>query len=311
MKTDTFPNARQLGGWRRFPIDMTTNAIPQALYKYLGPDLDRASQILGNLRIRFSQVSVVNDVDELQPPYNGKVAPRAEIERSVRERFPRQYPEEYAERCAALGLPGAQRWMEQNASQWADVVEANYEKSVREAYAMWNRNFGLLSLSETATSKLMWSFYSDGGRGFVVEFDPSHEWFNCKMADNDSYRHIRQVRYVVDREPMYFASKEDAATRDEAVLYTKTIEWEFEEEWRIIRGFKEAKEMKGQDTYQNEIFLFEIPPSAIRAVILGYRTTPQREKELREIVNTNANLRHVAFRRAVRNINGHIEVVSV
>ena len=290
---------------------MSTKTIPPALYKYLPPKLGRASQILGNLRIRFSQVSVLNDVDEFQPPFNGKVAPRVEIERNVRERFPSQYPDKYAERCAVLGLVGAQGWIEQNAPQWADIVEANYEKSVQDLYAKLDSNFGILSLSETVTSKLMWSFYSDGGRGIVVEFDPSHEWFNCKMADNDSYRYIRQVRYVADREPTYFASKDDAATRDEAVLYTKTIKWEFENEWRIIRGFKEAKEMKGQDSYQKDIFLFEMPPSAIRAVILGYRTTPQREKELREIVTANASLKHVAFRRAVRSVNGHIGIVSV
>lgn len=50
---------------------MSNATIPSALYKYLAPNLDRASQILGDLRIRFSQVSVLNDVDEFQPPYKG------------------------------------------------------------------------------------------------------------------------------------------------------------------------------------------------------------------------------------------------
>jgi len=42
---------------------------PLELYKYLS--LDRAQQVLGSLQIRFSQVSVLNDVDEFQPPYRG------------------------------------------------------------------------------------------------------------------------------------------------------------------------------------------------------------------------------------------------
>jgi hypothetical protein len=287
---------------------MSTTTIPPALYKYLAPDRSRASQILGNLRIRFSQVSVLNDVDEFQPPYKG-VAPRAETERTVRERFPKQYPTEHAAVYAKRGPVGAEQWIEQMEPIWADKVEQNYDITVREVYAKLDSNFGLLSLSETVTSKLMWSFYSDGGRGFVVEFDPSDAWFNCKTADNDSYRHLRQVRYVSDREPMYIASKDDAGTRDDAVLYTKTSEWEFEKEWRIIRGFKEAEKV-GPDDYSKDVWLFEIPPSAIKAVVFGYRAPPQLEASLREIVTTNVNLKHIVFRQAVRDVNGHIEVVS-
>jgi hypothetical protein len=187
---------------------------------------------------------------------------------------------------------------------WADTVEGNCEKSIREVYARLDSNFGVLSLSETVTSKLMWSFYSDGGRGIVVEFDAKHPWFNCKIREDDSYRHLRQVQYVADREPMYLASKDDAATREDDVLYTKTIEWGFEKEWRIIRGFKEAKEKVGTD-----IFLFEIPPSAIKSVIFGYRADPQLEGDSRKIVATNADLKHMVFMRAVRNVFGNIEIV--
>jgi hypothetical protein len=92
-------------------------------------------------------------------------------------------------------------------------------------------------------------------------------------------------------------------------LYTKTIEWEFEREWRIIRNFAEAREKTGLDRYGKRVWLFEVPPSAIQSVILGYRTTREDEKALRESVSENADLRHVAFRRAVRNVDGKIEVV--
>jgi hypothetical protein len=287
---------------------VSTTTIPSALYKYLGPNLDRASQILGDLRIRFSQVSVLNDVDEFRPPYKG-VAPRAEIEKTVRERFPLQYPQQYAEAYAKLPKNKADELIDGMVPLWADAVEANYEKSVREVYAKLDGNFGLLSLSESVTSKLMWSFYSDGGRGFVAEFDPSDAWFNCKTTDNDSFRHLHKVRYVGDREPIYLVSKDDAATRDDAILYTKTIEWEFEKEWRIIRNFNDAKEKVGPDNYGKDVLLFEIPPSAIRAIVLGYRTTPQDEKQVRDIVTGNTNLKHVVFSRAVRNVDGKIETV--
>jgi len=56
-------------------------------------------------------------------------------------------------------------------------------------------------------------------RGIVVEFDPSHAWFNNKSAGNDSSRHIRQVLYVADREPTDFLT-----AIDDEVLYAKTCE---------------------------------------------------------------------------------------
>jgi hypothetical protein len=190
-------------------------------------------------------------------------------------------------------------------SKWASTVEANYEKSVREIYARLDENYGVFSLSETVTSKLMWSFYCDGGRGIVVEFHPNHEWFNNKAANNDSFRHLRQVQYVADRKPEYLL-----ATKDDDLLYTKTHEWQFEKEWRIIRNFNEVKENAGPDTYGKDVMLFEIPPSAIKAVVFGYRVAPQLEDDLRKIVTANADLKHVVFRRAVRSVDGRIEIVS-
>jgi hypothetical protein len=281
---------------------MSITTIPSALYKYLVPC--RAAQILRDLRIRFSQASVLNDVDEFQPPYKG-IATRAEIEKIVCGRIKQKLPNEYAKVYQVLPKKNADSLIDEMESKWADTVEADYEKSVREVYARLDGNFGLLSLSETVTSKLMWSFYSDGGRGFVVEFDPSHVWFSNKTADNDSFRHLRQVRYVAERKPEYLL-----ATKDDDLLYTKTLEWKYEKEWRIIRHFTEAKEKVGPDDYGKDVWLFDMPSSAIRSVVLGYRTTSENEAALREMVSANANLKHIIFRRAVRNVDGKIEIVS-
>ncbi len=190
------------------------------------------------------------------------------------------------------------------ASNGADNLEANFGKIVKDLYDKLDSEFGSLSLSETMTSKLMWSFYSDGGRGFVAEFDPSHAWFNCKTADSDSFHHLRKVQYVEDREPVYFLS-----AKEDEVLYTKTREWEFEREWRIVRNFKGAKTNAGPDPYGKDVLLFDIPPSAIQAVIFGYRTTSENEKALRDIVSANADLNHIVFKRAVRSVDGKIEIV--
>jgi hypothetical protein len=259
----------------------------------------------------FSQVSVLNDVDEFQPQYN-VFSTRAETEKIACEFLLRKYSTECANVFRKLPIDQADQVIDEMASNGADNLEKSFQegKIVRDLYAKFDRDYGLLSLSETLTSKLMWSFYCDGGRGIVIEFAPSDAWFNGKTADNDSFHHLRKVRYVDEREPMHLLdTKTDVDKREDAVLYTKTSEWEFEKEWRIIRNFTEAKEKVGPDDYGKDVWLFDILSSAIQSVVLGYRTRSENEKALREIVNANANLKHIVFRRAVRNVDGKIEIV--
>ena len=279
---------------------MKINTVPPSLYKYLPPR--RAFDVLKNLRIRFSQVSVLNDADEFRPPYKG-VASREEIEKTVRERFPLKYPNEYAEAYRRLPVDEADALINRMVPEWANKVEADYEKSIKRIYEELNRNLGILSLSETPTSRLMWSFYSDGGRGFLIEWNTNDVWFNAKTADNDSFRHLRPVQYVADRKPKYLL-----ATSDDEMLYTKVSEWDFEKEWRIIRGFNDAVEKAKPDSYGTDVLLFDIPPSAIKSIVFGYRTTIELENEIREMVGAKLELSHVIFQRAVREANGHIEI---
>ena len=54
------------------------NDAPANLYKYVPPE--RASSVLGKLLIRFSQVSVMNDIEEFKPPIDGISATTSGIE---------------------------------------------------------------------------------------------------------------------------------------------------------------------------------------------------------------------------------------
>ena len=98
------------------------------------------SQLLGQLRIRFSQVSVLNDANEFQPPFKG-VATRPEIEKTVRERFRLNQSKGYAEVYKTLAPDQADKFIDEMVLRSADKVEANYENSVREVYEKLDRNF--------------------------------------------------------------------------------------------------------------------------------------------------------------------------
>ena len=113
---------------------MSNATIPPALYKYLAAC--RAAQVLGDLRIRFSQVSVLNDVDEFQPVYSG-FATREKTEEISREFLLRKYPSECANVYRNLPSDQADKVISEAASNGADNLEKSFQegKIVRDLYA--------------------------------------------------------------------------------------------------------------------------------------------------------------------------------
>src|SRR6266404_1986229 len=192
------------------------NSVPAKLYKYMPPE--RASSVLGKLLIRFSQVSVMNDIEEFKPPISG-VAAEAMFEEKFRER-------------ANVLNPGLMDRVEKEGPEYMTTVhnktEGNLPQVLKRIYEMNDKNFGILSLSEESSSACMWELYADNGRGFLVEFDPAHSWFQQKTAEDDDLRHLRRITYAADRAPKYLL-----ATTAQDYLYTKETKWEYEKEWRI------------------------------------------------------------------------------
>ncbi len=184
-------------------------------------------------------------------------------------------------------------------------MERDFLKSVGAIYQKLDENFGILSLSETPTDTLMWSHYADGGRGFLIEFDPRHSWFWAKKEDRDDFRHLRRVAYTSYRPPKYLLE-----TVGQEVLYTKRKEWEYEREWRIIRNFNDAACEVGHDNNGKDVLLFAIPPDCILGVVVGYKTDRESAEGMRKLVAANPALSHIRFSEAVLKSDGSIEIVS-
>jgi hypothetical protein len=148
----------------------------------------------------------------------------------------------------------------------------------------------------------MWSHYSDGGRGFLIEFDARHAWFWGKNKERDSFRHLRKIEYL-ERTPYYFLS-----TPDQAALYTKSIEWSYEKEWRIIRNFNDAAIKCGRDNYDKDVLLFAIPPSSIKSVVIGYKATRKSVEQVKATIESNPDLFHVSVKHAILDKDGAIHI---
>ncbi len=260
---------------------------PKNLYKYLPSD--RASDVLGKLLIRFSQVSVMNDKEEFKPPIKG-LAARSRLERVIREKFNVKFPGLIEQIEKTRPPKEAAQLIQESISKCADQAELNLLKSIETIYEMNDRNFGILSLSEDPANTRMWERYAECGRGFLIELDPNHSWLWDKKEEGDDLRHLRRVHYASSRPPAYLFE-----TTGQDYLYTKEKTWEYEKEWRIIRNFNDAASKIGKDVTGTDILLFAIPPDCILSVVVGHNASHESVRQMRATVAENRSLSHVYF----------------
>lgn len=264
---------------------------PVAVYKYL--TAERTVSVLENLQIRFSQASVLNDPKELKPLYKG-IAARSDAKALLTDRLRKRYPDIVERVERSLPSPLAAELIDDIMAKAVVQAEASLPHNAQKIYDRLDTNFGILSLSETATEPLLWGYYGDGGYGYLIHFDPSHKWFWAQKEDKDDFRHLRRVVYVADR-----SAKLLVCTTGDDLLYTKDFEWQHEKEWRIIRNFNDAAAKVGPDQYGKDVLLFAIPPDCIKSVVIGSRAKPESVDKIRSIIQKNSALSHVHVHQAV------------
>lgn len=135
-------------------------------------------------------------------------------------------------------------------------------------YKRYDRNWGVLCLSEIHDSLLMWAHYADSHRGFVVAFDMTHSYFK-KLN-----RPVR-VRYARHR-PM-LTPKTTAADSLIQELTTKRLDWRYEREWRILSTLGTCR------TAGPRLFVKPLDLGAVQAIFLGVAAPPSLRRSILSI----------------------------
>jgi hypothetical protein len=99
------------------------------------------------------------------------------------------------------------------------------ELKVNNAIRRINENGGIFSMSAKRDNLLMWSHYADYHRGICVEFKTTGgKLFGCD---------IRNIDYD-DKYPKFTVYDDMDVERVRKYICTKSLDWEYEEEWRIL-----------------------------------------------------------------------------
>ncbi len=275
------------------------------LYKYFSPD--RVSFLKDRL-IRFTQPTMFNDPFDCLPAITGYT------EKEAREQANKVANDMAFE--LALGdfsnLPPEMTLASINYSSEALAKEYAADPSgvgLRFAAALHNKmrsQIGILCLCENHRNILMWSHYARNHEGFVVGFESHDEFFKHKRDEPFEIGHLRSVDYVKRRPSIHIDMIKNPELKTPDFIFSKSLDWSYEREWRIVRFLNGADKVCPSDVY-----LFKVPSTAIRQVIFGFKASDFLKKNLLESKRI-PELAHVEFTKAVVSRNDfEMDIVSV
>lgn len=247
------------------------------LYKYF--PLER-SEFLSNRLLRFTQPGDFNDPFELHP--SADLMSRADIaalppapgHEGPDGRMRVLTPEAMQAMLNAF-LPGIQKQMARHAVHGGTFLIDNN----RAAQSTFDSKFGILCLSEVADSLLMWAHYASNHRGFVVQFDETHPFFSGTEFEGQSLS-LTKVDYSPERPVVSYSS-----INAPHLYYRKSLEWSYEQEWRLIKPLSAASKIVSRKDFP--VHFYEIPPEALRGVILGCAMPHEIRTRLFEVLAQN------------------------
>lgn len=264
------------------------------LYKYLSSE--RWKDILDGNLIRFTQPSSFNDPFELQPFYE-ITGDKESLTRSAVEEIRKpdffsphleeaysQLPQETQDIVSREMLIAFMPFLFSNTDVEAlmPVALEGLTSALRSGmYQGFDSAVGILSLTTDPKNLLMWAHYAQSHQGLVIELDGTHPFFNQRRYPSDEFGYLREVMYKAERPQVIISELEDLAP----ILLTKSEEWRYEAEWRMLRpltGMAEVKEFRGE-----KIYLFALPPSCIKRVMLGHRMHPDLKQEITDFLKTD------------------------
>lgn len=145
--------------------------------------------------------------------------------------------------------------------------------------------------SENWNNLLMWAHYADGGRGMCVEYNLT--W----LPDNDPiFHHLYPVHYTEQRyTPTDFAEETENimgkgcpsaqqeywSKRMLAYHLVKSMDWKYEQEWRLVIPAGEVHDSGNKLKIKNHL----LPFHCVSAVYLGSKMPQEKKNQIRDVVN--------------------------
>jgi hypothetical protein len=203
-----------------------------------------------------------------------------------------------------------------NGNFWEPLPEGEAIKLLNTRKMIVEQELGVLSLSRSKHSLLMWAHYASNHEGIIVGFNSEHHFFNqdvpSKQDPPDRTLHLGKVFPVV-----YDRIRPDADFGDNYrnSLFQKSDEWMYEKEYRMFMRREDCDEIPVDSAGNKikDINLFKVPETAITSILIGVRANKEAIKlDLIRALKINPNLSHIKIETAELHSDlYHIEHIPV
>jgi len=267
------------------------------LYKYLDPE---RLEFLKNFRIRFTKPGCLNDPIECIPKIQLNDIDN-HIQKIVKRNFNKIISKHGLNKNTISALKHAENQLsieyKNNPNVFSNMVLTKHRD-------VMNRTFGVLSLSESYDSELLWSYYTNNHEGFVIGFDENNDFFKRQKNDRPDCGKLYKVIYHDDR----IIIDVDKYKIPIQLLYTKKRVWSHEKEVRMIRELKNADDVL--DINDQKVHLFKIPKNAIVEIIFGININDKTRSKIIDIINNDSDLKHILIKKCIYNNSGEFKIIK-
>lgn len=264
------------------------NKKPRGFYKYISLKNEKEidDKIIDGIKagkLRFTQPSVLNDrfegnwanqsdaisVDEFKKRFDELKNDSGIDIQTVTSDDIICLTNEIGMRLTPRVAPGLFSFSDREKQRYSQIYKKDVETLINERTDL----FVILSLTTSYDKQLLWSHYANMEKGFVIEFDSNHEYFNDIRKVKYSNKRI-SINKILNNWYRY----SDFDKYDEIDLWiinsllNKSKVWKYEEEYRLIR--------KRERSDPDEIFCCEIPFSAWKSIYLGPEIDSKYEYEI-------------------------------
>ncbi len=256
------------------------------LYKYIGRE-----QFFSNFKIRLTPPNALNDPRECVPEIKLR-DPRGYINNVIQRNFESGYIRLLIENPHLTPEQALHAYLQASTKTENDFHENN-EEWIRRIFDSFmkvtNRHIGVLSLSETNNNELMWAHYANSHNGYVIGFDSENPFFKPTKSDPKVCGELMNVQYT-DVAPIVYVDPGKFDIPKE-LFFTKTLQWSYEREWRMIKMLTAADEV-----IDEKIHLFQVPIDSVKEVIFGMKVSEPKRKDIESLLLSTAP--HITFRSA-------------
>lgn len=145
-----------------------------------------------------------------------------------------------------------------------------------------NTKLGILSLTRRWDSNLMWAHYTNSHKGFCIGFNAKAPFFSNYNKVSDIEKIFMPVKYSDNRISI---PMEKGVAIDFQVVFSKSKDWEYEAEERLLVTLNHANKRISNNPY--DIYLYKVPHTLIKEIILGMNFPDKSIDKIKEFCKLN------------------------